>query len=239
MSTNNTYCYSLHQMVVGWFRRRPVNPLSFLAPPSRWMATPGRMTIFPRDMRSGAWTPRADVINPARSLDLICDPRPFALEDHSLRIGIDDRDLHLSKDELDARRSEVAAVKAESRTGTLLTVWETSMIADGFDYFRRQVQARSGVGNWSSSSADPMAEFKKEIGRMETQVGIKPNRILIPSEKWDVLAASPAVLDAITYNSAKELTVDLFKQLLGVHAAPDLQVMVANVRSARITPGLM
>lgn len=43
------------------------------------------------------------------------------------------------------------------------------------------------------------------------------------------VAASPAVLDAITYNSAKELTVDLFKQLLGVHAAPDLQVMVANV----------
>ena len=229
MSTNNTYCYSLHQMVVGWFRRRPVNPLSFLAPAVKVDGDTGTYDYFPQGYAFRRVDTSRGRHQSARSLDLICDPRPFALEDHSLRIGIDDRDLHLSKDELDARRSEVAAVKAESRTGTLLTVWETSMIADGFDYFRRQVQARSGVGNWSSSSADPMAEFKKEIGRMETQAGIKPNRILIPSEKWDVLAASPAVLDAITYNSAKELTVDLFKQLLGVHAAPDLQVMVANV----------
>ena len=74
-----------------------------------------------------------------------------------------------------------------------------------------------------------MKELKDEIDRMETQAGIKPNRILIPSKKWDVLGASPAILDAITYNSARELTVDLFKQLLGVHAADDLQVMVANV----------
>ena len=161
MSTNNTYCYSLHQMVVGWFRRRPVNPLSFLAPAVKVDGDTGTYDYFPQGYAFRRVDTSRGRHQSARSLDLICDPRPFALEDHSLRIGIDDRDLHLSKDELDARRSEVAAVKAESRTGTLLTVWETSMIADGFDYFRRQVQARSGVGNWSSSSADPMAEFKK------------------------------------------------------------------------------
>ena len=64
MSTNNTYCYSLHQMVVGWFRRRPVNPLSFLAPAVKVDGDTGTYDYFPQDMRSGAWTPRADVINP-------------------------------------------------------------------------------------------------------------------------------------------------------------------------------
>lgn len=229
MSTNDTYCYSLHQMVVGWFRRSPVNPLSFIAPSVKVEGDSGTYDYFPQGYAFRRVDTSRGRHQSARSLDLVCDPRPFALEDHSLRIGIDDQDLNLSRDELDARRSEVAALKAEARTGTLLGVWLRSMIADGFDHFRSQVQARSGVGNWSSSSADPMKEFKNEIDRMETQAGIKPNRILIPSQKWDTLAASPAILDAIAYNSAKELTVDLFKQLLGVHAADDLQVMVANV----------
>ena len=135
MSTNSTYCYSLHQMVVGWFRRRPVNPLSFLAPAVKVDGDTGTYDYFPQGYAFRRVDTSRGRHQSARSLDLICDPRPFALEDHSLRIGIDDRDLHLSKDELDARRSEVAAVKAESRTGTLLTVWETSMIADGLDFF--------------------------------------------------------------------------------------------------------
>lgn len=229
MSTNSTYCYSLHQMVVGWFRRRPVNPLSFLAPAVKVDGDIGTYDYFPQ----GYAFRRVDTSRPrhhsARSLDLICEPKPFALEDHSLRIGIDDRDLRLSKEELDARRQEVSAIKAEARTGTLLTVWETSMIADGLDYFRSQIQPQAGVGNWSAASADPMAEIKAQLAAAELQAGIKLNRILIPTEAWDMLGKSPAVLDAITYNSAKELTVDLFKQLLGVHAADDLQVMVATV----------
>ena len=48
MSTNNTYCYSLHQMVVGWFRRRPVNPLSFLAPAVKVDGDTGTYDYFPQ-----------------------------------------------------------------------------------------------------------------------------------------------------------------------------------------------
>ena len=166
MSTNYTYCYSLHQMVVGWFRRSPVNPLSFIAPSVKVDGDSGTYDYFPQGYAFRRVDTSRGRHQSARSLDLVCTPRPFALEDHSLRIGIDDQDLHLSREELDARRSEVAALKAEARTGTLLGVWQRSMIADGFDHFRSQVQARSGVGNWSSSSADPMKELKDEIDRM-------------------------------------------------------------------------
>ena len=50
MSTNNTYCYSLHQMVVGWFRRRPVNPLSFLAPAVKVDGDTGTYDYFPQGL---------------------------------------------------------------------------------------------------------------------------------------------------------------------------------------------
>lgn len=136
MSTNYTYCYSLHQMVVGWFRRSPVNPLSFIAPSVKVDGDSGTYDYFPQGYAFRRVDTSRGRHQSARSLDLVCTPRPFALEDHSLRIGIDDQDLHLSREELDARRSEVAALKAEARTGTLLGVWQRSMIAGGFDHFR-------------------------------------------------------------------------------------------------------
>ena len=67
------------------------------------------MTIFPQGYAFRRVDTSRGRHQSARSLDLVCTPRPFALEDHSLRIGIDDQDLHLSREELDARRSEVAA----------------------------------------------------------------------------------------------------------------------------------
>lgn len=228
MSTPVQFNYPLTEFAINWFRRQTKNPLTFLAPLVKVDAQLGTFKRYPQgNIFREEDTARA-LYNEANNLDMESEDLPFKLEDHSLRIGVDDTELTIHTGSDQAARDQVAAAKMN----TLLGTFSTSFMAQGLRYFRAQIPAVSGVGNWSGTAVGAVTEFKDQIARFAEQNGVKPNRMLIPDRPWAALNNNAETQDLIHYNGARVLTIDLLKQLLEMDGE-DLTIMKGIVPIGR------
>lgn len=236
MATSNDFNYPLYNYAVGWFGRRPVNPLTHIAP---IVKTDGRIGTYKRynqgDVFRRVNTARAKY-QEANSINISAEDPAYVLRDHSLKIGVDDTELKPGA----GSRSEAANQIGQAKMGSLLTTWETSFIADGFEFFRSQVAAEAGKGAWSGAASSPVTELKQLIKDFRTTNGLAPNRILMSYDAWNIMAANAEMLDRVAYNSAKALTVPLLKDILelsGDDMGEDVSIMRAIVPIGTSQPG--
>lgn len=242
MSASSQFNFQIYNYAVGWWNRQPVNPLTFIAPIVR---VPGQMGTFKRYSQGGVFraveTRRAR-LTPYNAIDIPAEDVPYLLEDRGLRIGVDDRDVQLGAGD----KREAANQIAQSRIGSLLGTYRTSMIASGFEQIRAGVTAttssgdRSTIGSWSGSSADPMADLREMFRAFAVNNGIYPNRILFGRSAWDTMANNSAMLDLVTYNDAKVLTPELLVKLLDITddvAGNEVQIMRTIIPAAANRPG--
>lgn len=232
MSVSNTFNYPLYHYAVGWFNRQPDNPIDFIAPP---LAVDGLVGTYKRYPQGYAFR-SVDTLRarhtPAHAIGVEAEDVPYMLEDHSLRIGVDDSDLKPGA----GSKAEAAEQLAQSRINSLLATWRTSAIVDGLAAFRKQVEAEQDVGEWSAAAADPVEELRALMQRFRLANGVLPNRILFSHEAWNILGENAAVLDRVAFNDAKVLTPELLFKLLD-YAPEEARFMRATIPVAQDRPG--
>lgn len=206
----NQFHYPIYNYAVGWFNRQPKNPLDHIAPALSVDGVTGTFKRYPQGYAFRRVDTQRAPYEAARIVDVLGDDVPFKLEDHSLRIGVDDSELKPGAD----NKKEAADQIALAKTGSLLATWRTSSIAAGLDYFRKEVAAREGKGAWSGVDADPIKELRELLAEYEATNGVLPNRILVSTAAWNTLCENAAVADLVQYNDAKVLTPELLFKLL-------------------------
>ncbi len=232
----NQFSYPLNGFAVSHWKRLPANPLEHIAPTlSTEGALMGTYKRYPQGYAFRALDTKRAPFTEARTIGVDAEDVPFKLEDHSLRVAVDDSELKPGAGSDAAAADQIA----QSRISSLLATWRTSSIVDGLTYFRAAVAAESDAGNWSAASADPIEELRELINRFRNQNGVTPNRMLIPYEAWDVLASNAKVMSAIVYNDAQTLTKKLLLKLLGFDE-DDMQapsILRASVPVGAANPG--
>ena len=235
MAALNQFTYPIYNYAVGWFKRQPVNPLDFIAPTLAVDGVTGTYKRYPQGYAFRAVDTIRAPFGAANTIDVLAEDVPYKLEDHSLRVGVDDSEIKPGA----GNKQEAANQLAFAKTGSLLATWRTSAINDGFAHFRSEVAAKDGVGNWSDKDADPITELRELMSEFEVTNGVMPNRFLFSAAAWDTICANPTVLDLVAYNDAKVLTPDLLFKLLrltdGGQLAP--KFLRASVPMATTKPG--
>ena len=95
MSTSATYAVNLPltNYIVGWYGTQTHDPARFLAP---GVKAPGLLTTYKRYLRQDAFATsdtRRPMYDSPRTIDIRGEDVPVMLEEHVLKIGIDDREL--------------------------------------------------------------------------------------------------------------------------------------------------
>lgn len=206
----NQFNYPIYNYAVGWFNRQSPNPLDFLAPALAVEGVTGSFKRYPQGYAFRQVDTARAPYEGARIVDVLAEDVPFKLEDHSLRIGVDDSEMRPGA----GSKQEAADQLALAKTGSLLATWRTSAIVSGLDYFRKQTAAKSGKGAWSGVDADPIKELRELLAEYEADNGVLPNRFLFSSAAWNTLCENAAVADLVAYNDAKVLTPELLFKLL-------------------------
>lgn len=206
----NLFNYPVYNYAVGWFNRRPADVIDLLAPALPVDGITGTIKRYPQGYAFRHVDTSRPLYGEARILDMGAEDIPFLLEDHSLRIGVDDSELAPGAGANQAAKDQVAISKSE----TLLTAWQTSKVVDALAHFRKAIPATAGVGAWSGVSSDPIAELKTLVQNFREANGLNPNRLVMSDAAWNILGANASVLDRVTFNAAKMLTKDLLLTLL-------------------------
>lgn len=95
MSTSATYAVNLPltNYIIGWYGTQTHDPARFLAPGTQ---APGLLTTYKRYLRQDAFAAsdtRRPMYDSPRTIDIRGEDVPVMLEEHALKIGIDDREL--------------------------------------------------------------------------------------------------------------------------------------------------
>ena len=95
MSTSATYAVNLPltNYIIGWYGTQTHDPARFLAP---GVKAPGLLTTYKRYLRQDAFAAsdtRRPMYDSPRTIDIRGEDVPVMLEEHALKIGIDDREL--------------------------------------------------------------------------------------------------------------------------------------------------
>lgn len=234
----NTFNFPLYNYAVGWFNRVGLSPLEFIAPSLACPAVTGSIKRYPQGYAFRVHDTERPLYEAAKMIAVGAEDVPYLLIDRALRVPIDDSELETARlvpggeDQL-----------VQSRTATLLANWRTSGVKEGFDFFRKEITAKEGVGAWSGAAAEPISELKALIREFQEVNGVKPNRILFSDAAWDVLSENGSVLDLIAYNDAKALDANLLLKLLGfkrntADATEEMpRIMAATVPVGTVKPG--
>jgi len=235
MAALNQFHYPLYNYAVGWFNRQAPNPLDFIAPALPVDGVTGSYKRYPQGYAYNVADTRRAPYAEAHTVDVLAEDVPYMLEDHSLRIGVDDSEIRPGA----GSKQEAADQLALAKTGTLLAMWRTSAICAGLDYFRQHIPAAPDAGAWSDAAADPIAELRRLVSDYRKQNGVAPNRFLFSDDAWDTLCENSAVLDMVAYNDAKTLTPELLFKLLqlGGNGQEAPQFLKATVPVGAARPG--
>ncbi len=231
MAATNTFSYPLYDYAVGWFGRVGENPLDFIAPFKGMPGKTGTYKRYPQGYAMRAEDTRRARFAPAHAIEIGAEDVPYLLEDHSLRIGVDDSDIKPGAGTV----AEASEQMVQADIKSLLSTFRRSTIKAGYDFFRSQVAAQVGKGAWSGATSEPIAELLALLEEYENANGIMPNRIQFSRKAWNIIGNNAAVLDLVAYNSAKTLTAPLLIDLLKLDPALT-KVQVASVPVATAKP---
>ncbi|OCA02315.1 hypothetical protein [Akkermansia glycaniphila] len=231
MSTTTEFCYPLYDRAVNYFKIPVFNVLEFLA--ARWAGNIGGMGTYKSWPQGYVWRPvetERGLHEVAKTINTGSVDLPFMLQDHSIRIGVDDKELKRNP-------GKTADQIANAKLGTLLGTWRTSQTAQGLQALRDNVPALSGIGNWSNASSKPLTELKDLISDYRNNHGVEPNRIIFSHQAWDILSENPSILPRIQYNSTQTLTPERLYELLGLDAATGTKIHRVTVPVGTAAPG--
>ena len=80
---------------------------------------------------------------------------------------------------------------------------------------------------WNDAASDPLADIGAAMLYVKLNGGLKPNRMLLGAEVWDVLSRHPKIVDRVKYTSADAIGPAIVARLLGLE-----RIVVAGAAKA-------
>lgn len=230
MSTSATYTVNLPltNYIVGWYGTQVHDPARFLAP---GVKAPGLLTTYKRYLRQDAFAvsdTRRGMYESPRTIDIQGEDIPVMLEERSLKIGIDDREL------LGAVDQEVyRASLRQSKTMGLARRMLISHNKEVFEYANKIIPGITKVGNisaanvWSNTDL-PLADVLTTLAdKFATNNGVYPNRILTTRDIWRMIKANKQIQSEMGELNRKVLNPSDLLEIIGLQGddIPPVKIM--------------
>lgn len=230
MSTSETYTVNLPltNYLVGWYGTQLHDPARFLAP---GVKAPGLLTTYKRYLRQDAFAvtdTRRSRYEAPRTIDIQGEDIPVKLEEHSLKIGIDDDELLGAVDQ-EVYRTSLRQAKTRGLARRMLI----SHNKEVFDYANRVIPGITEVGNiseankWSNTDLPLVDVLTQMANQFATNNGVHPNRILTTRDIWRYIKANKQVQSEMGELNRKVLTPDILMELIDLQGddVPPVKVM--------------
>lgn len=230
MSTSATYTVNLPltNYIVGWYGTQLHDPARFLAP---GVKAPGLLTTYKRYLRQDAFAvtdTRRSRYEAPRTIDIQGEDLPVKLEEHSLKIGIDDDELLGAVDQ-EVYRTSLRQAKTRGLARRMLI----SHNKEVFDYANRVIPSITKVGNiseantWSNTDLPLVDVLTQMANKFANNNGVHPNRILTTRDIWRYIKANKQVQSEMGELNRKVLTPDILLELIDLQGddVPPVKVM--------------
>ena len=230
MSTSATYAVNLPltNYIVGWYGTQTHDPARFLAP---GVKAPGLLTTYKRYLRQDAFATtdtRRGMYESPRTIDIQGEDVPVMLEEHSLKIGIDDREL-LGAIDQEVYRNSLRQAKTQGLARRMLI----SHNKEVFEYANSVIPGITSVGaiteanKWSNTDLPLVDVLTGMADKFALNNGVYPNRILTTRDIWRMIKANKQVQSEMGELNRKTLTPDILLELIGLQGddVPPVKVM--------------
>lgn len=230
MSTSASYTVSLPltDYIVGWYGTQLHDPARFLAP---GVKAPGILGTYKQYMRQDAFAAtdtRRAMYDTARTIDIRGVDIPYKLEEHSLKIGIDDREL-LGSVDMEVWRGAMRQAKTRALARRILI----SHNRDVFDQANRlipgitSVAGGTDINKWSDSSTPLATILETMVNQFARNNGVYPNRILTTRDIWSKIKANKEIQSLMGEVGRKVLNPEDLLEFIGLKGddIPEVKVM--------------
>ena len=244
MSTSATYAVNLPltNYIIGWYGTQTHDPARFLAPGTQ---APGLLTTYKRYLRQDAFAAsdtRRPMYDSPRTIDIRGEDVPVMLEEHALKIGIDDREL-LGAVDAEVYRTSLRQAKTRALARRMLI----SHNKEVFDYANSVIPGITSVdgiteaNKWSDRTKPVVSILTSLINKFAVNNGVYPNRILTTRDVWADIQANTEVQTMMGEMGRKVLTPETLLELIGLQATTSrrsgscapLPPTIPEVREAR------
>lgn len=230
MSTSATYAVNLPltNYIIGWYGTQTHDPARFLAP---GVKAPGLLTTYKRYLRQDAFAAsdtRRPMYDSPRTIDIRGEDVPVMLEEHALKIGIDDREL-LGAVDAEVYRTSLRQAKTRALARRMLI----SHNKEVFDYANSVIPGITSVdgiteaNKWSDRTKPVVSILTSLINKFAVNNGVYPNRILTTRDVWADIQANTEVQTMMGEMGRKVLTPETLLELIGLQGddIPPVRVM--------------
>ncbi|WP_300948988.1 hypothetical protein [Paramuribaculum intestinale] len=163
-----------------------------------------------------------------RTIDIRGEDVPVMLEEHALKIGIDDREL-LGAVDAEVYRSSLRQAKTRALARRMLI----SHNKEVFDYANSVIPGITSVdgiteaNKWSDRSKPVVSILTSLINKFAVNNGVYPNRILTTRDVWADIQANTEVQTMMGEMGRKVLTPETLLELIGLQGddIPPVRVM--------------
>lgn len=166
--------------------------------------------------------------NSAKAIDVNATDAFFSVKPHALKVGIWRFDLD----------QESGDDERESNLQDLMSSQLISREAEAVRIFKAGITVTSGAGNWSSATADPVAELNALILQIHKSIGRMPTHLVIGLKAWSILQTNAKMLTRIG-GIGVDVTIERVRAML---VYPGLEIVIASLpyqAAARGTTGDM
>ena len=230
MSTSATYAVNLPltNYIIGWYGTQTHDPARFLAP---GVKAPGLLTTYKRYLRQDAFAAsdtRRPMYDSPRTIDIRGEDVPVMLEEHALKIGIDDREL-LGAVDAEVYRTSLRQAKTRALARRMLI----SHNKEVFDYANSVIPGITSVDGiteahkWRDRTKPVVSILTSLINKFAVNNGVYPNRILTTRDVWADIQANTEVQTMMGEMGRKVLTPETLLELIGLQGddIPPVRVM--------------
>lgn len=142
--------------------------------------------------------------------------KSYALEQHAIEEGVPYELMDDASQVPGIDLGAGAVNRGMSIIGLRLEKAQADLARDATQYGASNKVTLSGTSQWSDPSSDPIAAVESYKETVRSQIGVRPNTMLVSGRVFAALKTHPKITDRIKYTSRDVATPELLAALFGV-----------------------
>jgi hypothetical protein len=140
----------------------------------------------------------------------------YALEQHAIEEGVPYELMDDASQVPGVDLGAGAVRRGQDVIGLRLEKAQADLARDASKYAATNKVTLSGTSQWSDPSSDPLAAVESYKEAVRSQIGVRPNTMLVAGRVFAALKVHPKITDRIKYTSRDVATPELLAALFGV-----------------------
>lgn len=155
---------------------------------------------------------------PLKLVDIVGEDVPYRLKKHGLKVGITDEEAEAAEDGL----KDLEHNKVNKLVGSLRR-------AHIYEVMKLVGTVTAEAKNYVPASGTPLTDLIAAVQAFELKNGVKPNRLAIAQEAWNIIQATDEVTSELANNRTRRLTPALLAEILGYGDDDKLEVRKVTI----------